>query len=315
MNMHYIVGGDLGFNVSGVPSGGYSESALRFGLMNVRPIEVVETIKRFGLKLRRVTRSFESLKPTRSYADLVNFENEAIFGSIEIPKWFDAEKIVQTFSNHSITNYEQDTELKEEVERLRKAKRMGRPLLSFTQFIIQRFESKRDNYLEVEAHRFLNSNLPFSFYNKLTVFDNTYYDFLKIVEDIVRMYEFRANAARSFEMYRRKIDEMKRKLIPLIDKLDECHLHYSRSKKYVSIWNSKDYEEILYPKFLDINKVDYSEFERISNDYETKLRETREILLDYNADYLREELDLKDPTTKMFGKLLMLPQSSFNLDS
>ena len=292
---------------------GHSGSALRYGLMDIKPIEVVETIKRFGLKFRRRSRTFESLKPSKSYADLVTFENEAIFSTIEIPKWFDAEKLAKTFSQNSIESYENDTELKEVVENVRKAQRKGKPLLSFAQFMKHRFESKRDYYLELEAKRFLSSNFPLSFYNKLSVFDNTYYDFLKILEDTVRIYEFRASCSRNFRMYAKKINEMKRRISPILDQTDNCFFSYSRLKRYVAIWNSKDYKEIVYPKFLDIKNLDSSEFEKLRNDYITKLRETRRFLLRYNPEIFHKKLDLDESTRNMFGKLVMLPSSSLSL--
>ena len=313
MHVYYRVGEELAFNASGVPSVGYSESALRCGLLDIQPIEIVKTIKKFGLKFKEITRTFQTLKPPESFADLVTFENETIFNSIDIPEWFDANRLVGTFSQHSIKQYEQDTELKNEIERIRKSERIGRPLLSFTQFIRQRFESKRDHYLEIEAHRFLNSNLPLSFYNKLVVFDNTYYDLLKIVEKIVRMYEFRASVSRNFNMYKKIIGEMKMGLGPIIDKFDECSLSHSRLKKYLSVWNSKDYEEVFYPDFIDVHNVDFSKFEELSDDYNTRLREMRGLLLHHNPEFLDKKLDPKDPTTRMFGKLVMLPQSSYSL--
>lgn len=298
---------------SGAPSIGYSENALRYGLVDIKPITVVENIKRLGLKFRRVTRTFESLQPSKSYADLVTFDNEKIFGTIEIPKWFDAEKLVKAFSQHSIQSYEKDTELKEAVENVKKAERKGRPLLSFTQFMRNRFESKRDYYVEVEAERFLNSNFPLSFFNKLVVFDNTYYAFLKILEDIVRIYEFRASVSRSFDLYTKRFNEMKRHIIPVLDQIDSCWFSYARLKKYVLIWNSKHYEEVLNPKFLDMKNVPSSDFEEICKDYERELIETRQFLLGYSPEYLHKELDSDESTTNMFSKLVMLPSSSLSL--
>lgn len=320
MHTYYRVGEELDFSISGVPSAGYSESALRFGLMDVNPIEVVETVKKFGMKFRRVTRSFELLKPATSYSDFVAFKNETILGSINIPKWFDAEKLIKAYSQRSIQEYEQDKELQTEIEKVKGSERIGRPLLSFIQYMKQRFESKKGIYLEVEAHRFLNSNFPLSFYNKLVVFDNTYYDFLKVMESVVRVYEFRATSAgsRDFELYKRKIAEMKRALRPLIDRLDECSMSTSRIKKYVSIWNSKDYKEIFHPEFLDIKKLDYPEFTDLCRDFNVKLREARGFLLDYSSrvseaqlspDILKKHVDSESPTTKLFGKLVNFPTS------
>jgi hypothetical protein len=281
--------------------------------MDIKPIEVVETIKRFGLKFKKVTRTFESLRPVKSYEDLVIFQNEAVFNTIEVPEWFDAEKLVRIFSQQSIESYEKDTELKKAVEYVRTSERKGRPLLSFIQFIKNRFKSERDYYIECEAERFLNSNFPLSFYNKFVVFNNLYWEFLCILEDRVRWHEFRASSARNFLMYQKRIAEMKTEIGPLVDKLDECIFSLICLKRYVIVWNSKEYSEIFSPKFLNINNVDFSKFEKLYNNFITKLRETKELLLYYNPEMLSKEIDLKDYTAKMFGKLVTLPSSSLNL--
>lgn len=309
------MGEQLAFTTSSVTLGGYSQSALRFGLMDIKPIQVVDTIKQFGVKFRRITRTFESLAPSKSFDDLIYFENEAILGSMDTPDWFKAEELIKIYSQRSIDNYKNDKELQKEIENLRKTERKGRPLLSFAEFMIRRFESEREHYLEMEAHRFLNSNFPLAFYNKLAVLDNTFYDFIKIVKEIVRLHEFRAAYSRDFNMYEKKINEMKKELGPIIDQFDKCSFACTRLKKYINIWNAKGYEEIFYPKFLDINKVDFSVFEKLSNEANMKLRETRGFLLRYDPKCLQTNLDSENPTKKMFGQLVMLPHSSLKLES
>ena len=294
------------------PLSDYSGSTLRFGLMDIKPVQVIETVKRFGMKFKRTSQKFELLKPPQSYEELVTQRNETIFGTIEMPEWFDASKLVETFSQDSISRYEKDEELKEMVESIKKADRKGRPLLSFIQFMKQRFESRKDHYVEIEANRFLRSNFPLSFYTKFVVSDKTYYDILKVLEGIVRMYEYQASTARSFSMYKKKINEMKRKVAPILDNLDEHSFSCSCLKKFVMVWNSKDYEEVTNPEFLDIDKVERTEFHRLSRIYNSKLREVRGFLLHYDPDFLCKEIYPIDNTAKMFGKLVMFPSSSLS---
>lgn len=296
-------------------SADYSSSALRFGLVDIRPVQVVETVKRFGLKFRRFTRRFETLKPSESYSDFVTLRNQMILAKIDIPDRFDAEKLVEIISQRSVKLYEEDTELQEAVGKIRKSDRMGKPLLSFVQFAMNRFGSKREKYLESEAARFLCSNLPLSFYNKFVVLDNTYYDFLSVLEQEVRLHEFRARTARSFEMYRKKIEKMKRSIAPIIDQMDDCLFISKCLMRYLSIWNATTYEEILKPNFFDIQKIDYSRFKRMNNQFKTQLIETRAFLLKYNRDLLHRELNLENkPTAKMFGQIVMLPPTSLSLE-
>lgn len=304
---------EVSLTLSGLSSIEYGGSALRYGLVDIRPVEVSATIKRFGMKFRRITRTFEHLKPMQSFADMVTFQNEAILGTIEIPKWFDAAKLIKILSEHSIESYEKDTEWKKAVEDVRQSDHKGKPLLSLIQFAKNRFESRRDYYVEIEAERFLRSNLPLSFYNKLVIFDNTYNDFLGIMENKVRMHEFLASCARNFEMYKKRITQMQVSLSPIIDKIDECFFSYVRLKRYVSIWNARDYGELFDPKFLDIKNVDFGEFQGIFNEYNGKLRETKETLLRYDPKLLHQGIDSKEQTTRMFSNMVMLPSKSLTL--
>lgn len=296
-------------------SADYSGSALRFGLMDIKPIEVVETIKRFGVKFKRIARTFETLKPSESFEDLVTFENEAVFAKIDIPHWFEAAKLVKLYSQRSIDRYEKDTDLQRAIENMKESKRIGRPLLSFVRFMTNRFESKREDFLEAEADNFLHSNFPLSFYNKFVVLGNTYGDFLKVLEQIVRIHEFRASSARNFKMYGRHISEMKRRIGPIIDQLDVCSFAALCLRRYVTLWNAKSYEQIWEEKFLDKNNIDVAKFEQLYSDFKMKLTETRRFLLEYDPRVLHKELALEnDPTAQMFGKLVTLPSSSLSLE-
>lgn len=297
----------------GVSSIEYGGSALRYGLVDIRPVEIAETIKRFGMKFRKITRTFEQLKPMQSYADMVTFQNETILGTIEIPKRFDAAELVRIFSKNSIESYEKDIEWKKAVDEIRQSDRKGRPLLSLIRFAKSRFESRRDVYLEIEADRFLRSNFPLSFYNRFVTFDNTYDDFLNIMEKEVRLHEFYASCARNFDMYKKKIGQMQGLLSPLIDQMDKCCFSYGRLKRYVSIWNARDYAELFDPKFLDIKNVDFSKFQDIFDEYNGKLIETKETLLRHNPQLLHQNIDSREQTARMFSKMVMLPTKSLTL--
>jgi hypothetical protein len=210
---------------------GYSGSSLRYGLLEIKPVEFKETIKRAGLKFQRVIRRFETSQQPQTYSDVVTFQYEAILNSIKIPDWFDSTRLVKELSQRAIEDYEKDIEFKKAVKEIKNNKdRIARPLLSFVQFAKTRFESEIDHYLEVEADRFLRSNFPLSFYNRLVIFDDTYHEFLTVLEEIVRKYEFRARCSRNFEMYKKHISEMKWALSPIIDQVDSCFLHYFRLK-------------------------------------------------------------------------------------
>lgn len=298
------------FNISSTPSIDYSGSSLRFGLLDIKPIEVVETVKKLGMKFRIVKRGFEQLKAPQTYSELVTFQHQTIINSLRIPDWFDADRLIKEFSQRSIETYENDVEFKKAIDELKKADRKDRPLTSFVQFAKNRFESEMELYLDIEAERFMNSNLPLSFYNKFVLFDNTYYDFIKILKKKVRRYESLANVSRNFDMYRKKIREMKSAISPLIGQIDVCFLEVLRLKKYVTIWNSKDYNEIQNPKFLDINNLNYSEFENLFNSYNAKLTETRRFLAKSDEEMLQRHLyPIENATKEVFSRLITIDRS------
>lgn len=304
----------MAFATSG-PLSDTCSGPLRYGLLDIRPVQIVEIIKKCGLKFTRTIRKFEPISASKSYAELVEEENEAIFSVISIPAWFDPEELVSRFSQHSVERYEKDTDLKEATEKMKTSGRRDRPLTSFVQFMKQRFDSERENYLETEAHRFLNSNFPLSFYNKFVVLDNTYYEFVTTLENIVRRDEFHASVARSFRMYDKIIEGMKRKIRPLLDQVDACLLSCLCLKKYIMVWNSKDYEEIFNPEFLDMKSVDFSELEKLRISFNTELRETRELLLRSNPNVFQRDIDSRGSTKSVFGKLVMLPLDHLRLES
>lgn len=290
----------------------YPQNSLRFGLIDLKPIEFTEKIKLGNVKFRATRLKLEPTKPISSFQDLVTLENDFIVNSIKIPSRFNAQELSSFFSKISIDYFEKDTELKQEIENMKRRDRR-RPFFTFVQFMKERFESDRDDNLEAEARRFLTSNFPLSFYNKFTVFDNTYYDFLKVIQEIVRAHEFLAVYSRNSQMYAKRISAMQHDLGPLIDKFDGCYLACATLKKYVTIWNSKSIEDLGCPEFLDFKKTDITDFDRLNSNFNLKLRELRVALLDRDSNILRKSVDLKDPTTKMFSKLLVMPSSSLSL--
>jgi len=296
---------------SAVTASDYPTSVLRFGLLDIKPIEIRKTIKRAGVKFIRITRRLERLKPEKSYYDFVTLQNEAIFGAIDIPEWFDSEKLVKVFTERRISYYNTDKEYKRAVELLKKGEKSPGSLLSFINFAYERFKSMINDSLENEANRFLNSNFPLSFFSESIILDHTMLDYLKLLKKIVRHYDIsskRPRARSEFRIYARVIEDMKREIAPVIDQMDACLLSYICLDRYINIWNSKSYDDIFESKFLDINNLDYSAFSELFENFNSKHMETRKFLLDVAPEIFHSELDLEnDPTAKMFSKLVTSP--------
>jgi len=165
------------------PLSEHSGSALRFGLLTMKPIQVTETVKKSGLKFRITSTRFEYPQCPNSFEELAKLQNEAVLSTIDIPDWFEFNKLVDVYSEKSISRYNEDKELREMIESIENSERKGRPLLNFIQFMIKRFEAEKVNFVEIEANRFLRSNFPLSFYTKFVVYDKYIMTFSKFLKE------------------------------------------------------------------------------------------------------------------------------------
>lgn len=291
---------------------GYPTSVLRYGLIDVKPLEIREIVKRAGVKFLRVSRVLKhDLESYKSYSDFITSNNQAIFDTIPIPKWSAAEELVKIYSERSIRNYEADTEFKNAAEALRQGVKDAISLSSFINFVLQRLESRMADSLESEAERFLNSNLQLSFFSKFVVLDYTLVDYLKAMKQMVRHYEIRSMMPRArseFRMFSKVMMEMKGKIAPVIDQMDVCLLSYIRLDRYIELWKSESYDELFKSKFLDIRKLDYSAFNELDEIFKIKHTEARKFLLGIDPKIFHSEVRLgDDPTAKMFSKLFNSP--------
>ena len=287
-------------------------TALRYGLVDIEPFEISKIVKKFGLRFRVTERGFRPSTPSKDFEELVFAKYSNLFQTIEVPEIFDVDVLVEVISKAHVKAYERDEEIKKAIEEIRDAQRKCRPLLNFIRLLRRRRESAFSRGLRRYASRFLKSNFPLSFFTKLATFDSLIIDFLQIMEGIVRIYEFKASAARNFQRYQRIIKEMQRKLIPIIDELDLCDLAYLRLKWYVYLWNSEDYEDIFEPKFLDLNRVDLFEFQDLLRIYEEQLMSSRRVLWRYYKDPMlvslcRKEIAIKGEAKSIFANLLVFP--------
>ena len=298
----------MSFDTIAVPS--YPQNSLRFGLIDIKPVDITEDAKLGKIKVRVTRTKLQPTKPVSTFEELVVSENNEVFSSITIPERFKVKELANNFSKLSIETFQNDNELQTEIENMKRLDRK-KPFYNFIQFMTERFEKERESHLDIEAKRFLASNFPLTFYHKFIVYENTYYDFLKTLKDIVRTHEFLANYSRNSQMYAKRIATMQHELGPLIDKFDKCSFACTRLKKYVSVWNSETYDELPWPDFLNFERTNLSEFEQLSNDFNIKLKEMRMALLEFNPNIWKKTIDNKDSTTKMIGNLLVLPSSSF----
>jgi len=298
--------------VSGaVTSLDYNTSALRSGLLTVKPIEIAKTIKKYGLRFRQVTRRLDFEKSPRTFEDVVKLNNEIFVSKIEVPPQFDPMKLAEYYTKKSIDNYKKDTELKQIIQEVKESTRVAGPLLSFVRFIRNRFESELRDYIRLNARGFLQSNFPLTFFSSFVLSDYTFHSCVLILENLVRRYEIRSNLPRArteFRIYQRVIGEMKGEISPIIDQMDTFLMSELCLKRVIDLWNSETYDDIYKPKFLDMKKVKHEGLSRLENEFKTNLRETRHFLYSINPSVVSTKYDFRnDSTSQMIGKLLMNP--------
>lgn len=284
----------------------YPSSALRYGLLNVRPIPVEEIVKMGGTKFRIKGIRYQPEKQFEKFEDFVNFRYEQIFARMPLPESFPLEKLLEHFIKGEIENYEEDKELQDEL------KRKDTSLEGFVNFIRKRFERRMSQYYENEASRFHRSNLPLSFFTNLCTYIDTYQKYLALISRIVRRYELLStlpgtrDKLRSTEIH---LATMKKVLAPLIDKMDLCTLETSSLKLYVCVWSSKSLVEVDDPYFLDVSKLDQSYFTEYVLNYNTQIKTIRKMLFDlskmYDPEVFSREVSANGSATAMLSKLLV----------
>lgn len=294
--------GDLGVAAATIE---YPSSALRYGLLTVKPIPFDEIVKRHGMKFRERGIRYQPEEQFENYEDYVGFRYEQMFARMPLPKSFPLEKLLEHFVKTATKSYEEDKELQNEL------KRKDTSLEGFVNFITNRFESRIPQYYATEASRFYKSNLPLSFFTNLCVFIDTYQKYLALISRIVRRYELLSNLPGTRDPLRSTkahLDTMKRVLAPLIDKMDQCALDSSSLKLYVCLWSSESFEEIDDPRFLDTGKLDQVYFTEYALSYNTQIRIMRKMLFDlskiYDPDVFNREVSASGSTTTMLSKLV-----------
>jgi hypothetical protein len=285
-------------------------SALRYSLLNVKPIPFQDIVRIKGQSYtRRGIRyipdgstpqtNFENLQ------DFIAFRYEQIFEKMPMPERFSKEQLLEHFQNKAIDYVNKDKELKEQIEQ-------GHGLLGIVQFFKGRFKKEIDSRYSVEANRFLNSNLPLSFFSRTSMFTDTYEKYLDVIERVVRRHELLQNlpgVRDKGKASKVQMSIMKRKLAPIIDQMDICTIESLSLRLYVSIWSANDIKEIEEPHFLDIKKLESAYFEEYCLSYEKAQKNTRRIIYELSKEYYPELMSQyvvsSSSTADMLGKLLL----------
>lgn len=282
-------------------------SALRYGLLSVKPIPVEEIVKIKGMRFMRKGIIYEPEKKAQfeNIEDFISFRYENVMVRMPIPEAFTKEQILEVFITNAIKRLKDDKEFMEQIENKEKS------LYEFVSFIKERYDNKVPNYFQAEAYRFLDSNLPLSFFAKTSMYINTYQKYLALISRIVRRFQIKSNLRGIRNIFKetdKQLKIMKRQLSPIIDKMDLCSTASMGLKLFATIWSAENIEEIDNPRFIDINKLDPTYFQEYFTTYNAEIKSVRKMLFKlstaFEPNLFDREIVSTNSTALMLSKLL-----------
>jgi hypothetical protein len=302
----------MGMSVGGLGSSpfGLSASALRVGLLEIRPIEQIETIKRWGIRFRRISRGLEPSGPIESVEEHVAFVNRAVVDNIVIPNRFNGDAIVDYLNKRSISFLRQEKDLQQQIEKLHAARNRREglgALYSFIVFMQERNKALEGSYLKVQARRFLSSDFPLSFFSDYVVFEDTWDNYLALIAKIVGRHDKLSQLPRArseYRIYSRVVFDLKRALSPFIDQMDLCLFRRVSLNTYLDVCNANTLEEISKHERASMGRLDAAEFQRLYDDFRMANRDALRLFMKQDLQPFEAPLG-SDESTRLLKGVLM----------
>ena len=295
----------------GPSSFGLSASTLRVGLLEVRPIEQIETVKRWGLRFRQIRRGLESAGPIRSVEEHMAFVHRAVVDNIVVPNRFSSDALVEYLNKRSISFLSQEKDLQRQIQKLheaRKARAGLGALHSFILFMQERDKALERSYLELQAKRFLSSDFPLSFFSDYVIFEDTWDDYLALIAEIVRRHDKLSQMPRArseYRVYSKVVSDLKRRLSPFIDQMDLCLFRRASLTTYLDICNAETLEEIGRHERTTMSRLDPAEFRRLYDDFRTANTDALRLFVKQDLHPFEAPLEKSDETTRLLTGVIM----------
>ena len=252
-----------------------SSSAFRCGFSGLEPISIKKTVKRFGLRLTSISWKFENRDNDfiKGYPDYVQFLNNSVMQKIQIPSRLDPTVFSRMFTKMSIEAFEKDTELKSALEKAEGETRISKSLLDFIAFLRKRYENERYTSIANKTKMFESSNLPFSFFTDLVMFNETYAGFLDAVHRKTSLYQnvWLHKYVDDGRRFKTKFEEMKSSLQPLFDAAEQSSFLQKCLSTLILVSNCDDVDSFNSLKFVDAKKVDSKQFNQLLNEFKASL--------------------------------------------
>lgn len=284
-----------------------ASSGLRFGLLDVEPFEETKVVKKLGVKYRQTIRG---LKPTESFDDFIRFNTHAVFQSFQMRADFELDKLSEIVATRRIKDYDADTELKNVLARIEKAKgrtNIAEVLKQLVQFFLDRRRAALDNMFQEYAATFLNSDFPMSIITDFTNFETTYTAVLEFIAAVVNQYSARLRLPEmrsDFGKYKKTFGRMQFALSPIIEQLEVSSFREQALRWYLLVSNAEDINAVFESKSLRIGKTDEQEFKRLLWEFQNESDALRKLVMGTNVDYFKpliEENEIKS----MFGEMVI----------
>lgn len=288
---------------------GDSASALRCGFANLKPISVKETVQRWGLKLTSIKWRFESAVDrsdwVKSYPSYVGLLNNSVFERIKLPDRVDSQKLAEIITKRAIEQFQKDDELQSALAKVECTKDDAGSFAEFTRFLRKRFEDHRAETVQLRAEAFMHSNLPFSYFSNLVMSNEIYEGFLDAFHRKLSLYEsvwFR-RSLNNPEQFKRKFRQMVLSLNPLFDAMEQTMFTERCLSILILGSNCTDASSLFETDFLDLRRIDYTQFEQFSQAFENSLNNCVSLIVSMEPTAFSKlpNTDLK----KVFSELLV----------
>jgi hypothetical protein len=281
-------------------------SAVRLGLIDVNPVERHRIIEKSGLKFRVMERMLEPKETSvQTIEQYTTFLGETIAKGIPLPSWGDREKLSTHLAKMIREGIEQDPELRRTLEESlsgAKDRRLLSGIYNLLVFMQERHRSKREQALELEAQRFLASDLPLWVFSRFMCYRRNYEMYLDYLVQRIKYYRLRLTTGEvrsSYSAFRKLMNQAREELKPIIDTVDGETLAYLALITYLKVWNSTDYDEIDKVDFISLTRVDNRQFREMFDAFETALVEATQRLFESGRVEFQIEIDDTDPTVRM----------------
>jgi len=286
-----------------IPSITAPTSALRIGLLDLKPIEVSEKVKQFGLSIRR---KFTIFEPTSSITDYYMTTNANIVNNIPIPARFEKEKLVTYLTEKMGSFINEDKDLSRILSIVKEKKHDVFVINDFVSEIITYFEANLNEYTRIEAKTFLESDLPLCYFADFVRFNKLNYAFLSHLNSRIKWYKLLCStkeAKNNIRIYQNHFAQMKREFSPLLGQSDKAYISQSSLKLYILLQNSNNYEDIFEFKPLKMSNLNDKDLLELHSSYDQNLSILNGILYISDHSFMKEITNFAPPPTMLSSML------------